>query len=185
MRPETSPTPNLTVRRGQVDDARSLAELGARTFAETFAADNSPENMSAYVSAAFNPDQQAAELADTQSSIFIAETDGVAVGYAMLRSGNAPENVTGEKPIELVRLYVSRKSLGSGVGAALMQACIDDAQQAGYDTLWLGVWEHNARAQAFYRKWNFVEVGRHVFQLGDDPQTDFLMQRSVMTEDAK
>jgi ribosomal protein S18 acetylase RimI-like enzyme len=60
-----------------------------------------------------------------------------------------------------------------------MQVCIDNAQQKGYDTLWLGVWENNIRAQVFYRKWNFVKVGTHVFQLGDDPQTDFLMQRSV------
>ena len=101
------------------------------------------------------------------------------MGYGMLRSGAAPEQVTGERPIELVRLYVSRDSLGSGVGAALMQACIDEAKRGGHHTLWLGVWEHNYRAQAFYRKWNFREVGTQLFQLGDDPQTDFLMQRSV------
>lgn len=172
---------NLEIRHAGGDDAALLSDLGARTFAETFAADNSPENMAAYLAAAFTPEQQAAELADTQSSIFIAETDEVAVGYAMLRSGDAPESVTGEKPIELVRLYVSRESLGSGVGAALMQVCIEDAKRGGHDTLWLGVWEHNTRAQAFYRKWNFVNVGTHVFQLGDDPQTDFLMQRSVQS----
>lgn len=97
----------------------------------------------------------------------------------MLRSGNVLESVTGDKPIEVVRLYVSQASLGSGVGAALMQACIDEARRRGYKTLWLGVWEHNARAQAFYRKWNFTEIGTHIFQLGDDPQTDILMQRSV------
>ena len=89
------------------------------------------------------------------------------------------DGVIGEKPIELVRLYVSRESLGSGVGAALMQACIREAKQRGYETLWLGVWEHNHRAQAFYRKWNFIEVGKHMFQLGDDAQTDILMQRSI------
>jgi len=179
MTPKTDFHTHLTVRRGQASDAALLSGLGARTFAETFAADNSPENMAAYLNAAFNPEQQAAELADTQSSIFIAEINGVAVGYAMLRSGSAPAAVTGDNPIELVRLYVSRASLGSGVGAALMQACIDDAKQGGYHTLWLGVWERNPRAQAFYRKWNFVEVGVHVFKLGDDPQTDLLMQRLV------
>ncbi len=179
MRPETSRTSNLIVRRGQADDAALLSELGARTFSETFASDNSLENMAAYLTAAFNPAQQAAELADPNSSVHIAETDGVAVGYAMLRSGKAPVEVTGEKPIELVRLYVSQESLGSGVGAALMQACIDDARQRGYESIWLGVWERNTRAQEFYNKWNFVKVGTHVFQLGDDPQTDLLMQRSV------
>ena len=174
-----SSTTNLIIRRANADDAGLLAELGARTFSETFAADNTPENMAAYLGSAFSPAQQATELADPLGLFQIAETDGVAVGYAMLRSGDLPEGVTGEKPIELVRLYVSRESLGSGVGAALMQACTVEAKQRGYQTLWLGVWENNSRAQAFYRKWNFHEVGTHVFQLGDDPQTDILMQRSI------
>jgi ribosomal protein S18 acetylase RimI-like enzyme len=174
-----SSLPDLIVRRGILQDAGLLAELGASTFSETFAANNTPEDMAAYLSSAFSPAQQAAELADPRATFHIAETDGVAVGYAMLRSGNVPEPVTGDKPVELVRLYVSRESLGSGVGAALMQACIGDAKQRGYKTLWLGVWEQNPRARAFYRKWNFHEVGTHVFQLGDDPQNDVLMQRST------
>jgi ribosomal protein S18 acetylase RimI-like enzyme len=78
-----------------------------------------------------------------------------------------------------VRLYVSKDSLGSGVGAALMQACIDEAADKGFDTIWLGVWENNFRAQAFYRKWNFTEVGTHIFMLGDDRQTDLVMARSI------
>jgi ribosomal protein S18 acetylase RimI-like enzyme len=170
---------NLIVRRGKTDDAGLLAELGARTFFETFAADNTPEDMAAYLAVAFSPAQQAAELADPHGLFLIAEANGTTVGYAMIRSGNVPEAVTGDRAIELVRLYVSRESLGSGVGAALMQACIGEAKQRGYETLWLGVWEHNARAQAFYRKWNFHEVGTHVFKVGDDPQTDLLMQRSI------
>jgi ribosomal protein S18 acetylase RimI-like enzyme len=179
MKPEPSFHPNLIVRHAKVEDAGLLAELGARTFSETFAADNTPEDMAAYLASSFSPEQQAAELADSNSLFQIAETNGVAVGYAMLRSGNVLESITGDKPIELVRLYVSRESLGNGVGAALMQACVAKAKQRGHKTLWLGVWEHNHRAQAFYRKWNFREVGTHVFQLGDDPQTDILMQRSI------
>lgn len=179
MRPEISFHSTLVIRHGKAEDAALLAELGARTFSETFAADNTPQDMAAYLAGSFSLDQQAAKLADPHSLFQIAEVNGVAVGYAMLRSGNAPNSVTGDKPIELVRLYVSRESLGNGVGAALMQACIDEAKRRGYETLWLGVWERNHRAQAFYRKWNFQEAGTHLFQLGDDPQTDILMQRSV------
>ena len=171
--------PNVIIRQGQADDAALLAELGARTFSETFAADNSPEDMSAYLAAAFSTEQQSAELADPASLFLIAETDGAAVGYAMLRSGTALESVTGDRPVEIVRLYVLQERLGSGVGAALMQECINEAKRQGYETLWLGVWEHNTRAQAFYRKWNFHEVGTHIFQLGNDPQTDILMERAV------
>jgi ribosomal protein S18 acetylase RimI-like enzyme len=182
MKPEAGLKPNLTIRRGRAAQAELLAELGARTFSETFAPDNSAEDMAAYIASAFSPEQQAAELADPRATFLIAETgetNKVAAGYARIRCGDVPQEITGEKPIELVRLYVSRESLGSGVGAALMQACIDEVMQQGYKTLWLGVWERNGRAQAFYRKWNFHEVGTHVFQLGDDPQTDILMQRSI------
>ena len=174
-----SSVPNLLIRAGNAQDAGLLAELGARTFCETFAADNTPENMSAYLAAAFGPAQQAAELANPDCLFQIAEKNEVAVGYAMLRSGNAPDGITGGKPIELVRLYVSREHLGSGVGAALMRACMSEAKAGGYKTLWLGVWEQNYRAQAFYRKWNFSEMGTHIFQLRDDLQTDRLMQRDT------
>jgi ribosomal protein S18 acetylase RimI-like enzyme len=109
----------------------------------------------------------------------IAEVGGVAAGYAKLRSGESAEGIEGDKPVELVRLYVSREWLGRGVGEALMRACVDGARLAGHETIWLGVWERNGRAQAFYRKWGFRAVGEHVFRLGADPQRDILMERAV------
>lgn len=172
----------LSIRRGVLQDAGLLSELGARTFFETFAAENTHENMAAYLSRSFSPEQQAAELADPSCLFQIAELNGVPVGYSLLRSHDELPNIRAKNPIELVRLYVSRESLGSGVGAALMQAAINEARQEGYETLWLGVWEHNHRARAFYRKWNFQEVGTHLFQLGDDRQTDILMLRSLSRE---
>ena len=60
-----------------------------------------------------------------------------------------------------------------------MKACLYEAEKRSCDTIWLGVWEHNPRARAFYRKWGFVEVGTQLFQLGDDLQNDLLMQRPV------
>ncbi|HET6670269.1 MAG TPA: GNAT family N-acetyltransferase [Pyrinomonadaceae bacterium] len=179
MKPGTTLNPHPTIRCGTLQDAELLAELGARTFSETFAGDNTPQNMAAYLASAFSPERQATELADPNCSYQIAELDGRAVGYALLRTGSVPAGVNGDRPIELVRLYVSQESIGSGVGAALMWACIDEAQLRGHGTLWLGVWEHNLRAQEFYRKWNFQEVGTHVFQLGEDAQTDSLMQRKI------
>jgi GNAT superfamily N-acetyltransferase len=156
-----------------------LAELGARTFSETFAADNTPEDMAAYLAASFNPAQQTAELTDPASTFLIAEVGGLAAGYARLQAGGPAEGIEGAKPVELVRLYVLREWLGRGVGGALMDACVAEARRAGHGTIWLGVWERNGRAQAFYRKWNFRAVGEHVFQLGSDPQTDILMERAV------
>jgi len=156
-----------------------LTELGARTFAETFAADNTPEDLTAYMAASFNVAQQTAELEDPGSTFLIAELDGRAAGYAKLHDGEPEQGVQGQKPVELVRLYVSREWLGRGVGEQLMRACLDEARQAGHETIWLGVWERNARAQAFYRKWNFRTVGEHDFQLGADLQRDILMARAL------
>jgi len=176
---DLSQNPGLTIRRADSADAGLLAELGARTFSETFAADNSPENKAAYLAASFNPAQQAVELNDPDSTFFIAEVGGRAAGYAQLHAGEPAEVVKGPKAVQLVRLYVSREWLGRGVGEALMRACVDGARCAGLETLWLGVWERNRRAQAFYRKWDFRAVGEHVFHLGSDPQRDILMERAL------
>jgi ribosomal protein S18 acetylase RimI-like enzyme len=170
---------DVTVRQANPDDAGLLAKLGARTFLETFAADNTREDMEAYLASNFSVAQQAAELAHPDSRFLIAEVDGAAAGYVKLHAGGPPEGIEGAKPIELVRLYASREWLGRGIGQALMAACLDEAREAGYETIWLGVWERNARAQAFYRKWDFRAVGEHVFQLGSDAQRDILMARAI------
>jgi diamine N-acetyltransferase len=171
--------PNVSIRRAKPDDAGLLADLGARTFSETFASDNTAEDMAAYLASSFNLAQQTDELADPAAIFLIAEVDGVAAGYAKLYAGKPAGEIEGAKPVELVRLYASREWLGRGVGDALMRACVVEAQQAGHETIWLGVWQRNARAQAFYRKWNFRAVGEHPFQLGSDQQTDILMERAI------
>ena len=118
-------------------------------------------------------------MADPASTFLIAEVDGVAAGYARLHAGEPAEGIEGGRPIELVRLYAFREWHGRGIGEALMRACLNAAREAGYETIWLGVWEKNARALAFYRKWDFRAVGEHVFQLGSDAQTDILMERAI------
>lgn len=171
--------PNVTIRRGTRADAVLLSELGARTFSETFAADNTPEDLAAYVATSFNVQQLTAQLEDPASTFLIAEVNGNAAGYARLHDGEPVKGVEGAKPVELVRLYVLREWLGRGIGEQLMLACLDEAREAGYETIWLGVWERNARAQAFYRKWNFRTVGEHIFPLGADLQRDLVMERPL------
>ena len=167
------------VRRASIEDAQLLAELGAQTFAETFAEDNSPADMAAYLADSFSVGRLTEELTDPLSVFFVADVEGSAAGYAKIHSGHVSDGVNGQRPIELVRLYVSKEWLGRGVGHALMRRCVEEARAMGFQTIWLGVWERNHRAQAFYRKWDFQEVGEHIFQLGSDPQRDIVMQRAV------
>lgn len=169
----------ITIRRGTVEDAGLLSDLSARTFTDTYGADNTPEDLAEYLATHFSVARQTAELEDPDSTFLIAEVDGRAAGYAKLRAGKAEESIEGANPVEIVRLYASREWHGRGLGEKLMRACLDAAREAGRETIWLGVWERNARAQAFYRKWDFRAVGEHIFQFGSDPQRDILMQRTL------
>lgn len=172
----TSPQPKLLLRKAAVSDTALLAELGARTFSAAFAKDNTPEDMADYLASNFNHVRMAEELADADSTFFIAEAEQVAAGYAKIKNGKAPSCVTNNQTIELVRLYILPEYFGKGVGEALLRACFAEAKQLGYQTIWLGVWENNRRAQAFYRKFGFKDVGEHIFQLGSDAQTDKIME---------
>jgi diamine N-acetyltransferase len=171
--------PEVIIRRADSSEAELLADLGARTFTETFAAENTPENMSTYLAQAFTPASLAAELADPLATFLLALIEGEPAGYAKLSQGEPPRCVAGVRPVELARIYVLQKWLGSGAGRALMQKCVDEARASGSGVLWLGVWQRNLRALAFYRKWGFTTAGEQVFQLGADAQADWVMQLAL------
>lgn len=174
-----APLPQLLIRRAAACDNALLAEIGRETFYETYATQNTPENMAAYLAASFSPEQQARELTHPAHRFLLAEIDNAVVGYACLKLVPAPAAVVARRPMEIARLYARKAWIGKGIGAQLMNACIAAARQADCDVMWLGVWERNAAAIAFYRKAGFVEVGEQVFQLGEDQQRDFLMARRV------
>lgn len=174
----------IEIRVATATDDRLLAEFGARTFYDTYAADTQSEHLAAYLAASFSPEAQAVELAEPGSVFFIAEVDGEIAGYARLREGQPPTDVAAKNPIELERIYAGKAWIGRGVGSALMKACLDEADRQGCDAIWLGVWERNKRAQAFYRKWGFIEAGKHSFKMGEELHRDVLMQRSIELKSA-
>lgn len=171
----------VKIRQATLDDAKTLTDLAYTTFWDAFAhhPKNAPDDLNHYMRQAFNVEQTTKELGEMNSLFLIAEIDGDAAGYAKLITGNIEDGVTAERPIELNRLYSHQQFLGKGIGQALMDACLEHARTEGHDVMWLGVWEFNPRAQRFYEKNGFRVVGSHVFQLGEDPQTDLLMQREV------
>jgi GNAT superfamily N-acetyltransferase len=170
---------DITIRRGVPADATLLADLAASTFRETFAADNRSEDMALHMSESYGESQQEAELADPEITTLLAEVDGQLAGYAQLRAHAVPDCVRGITPLELGRFYVAAPWHGRGVAHALMKSVELEARAHEAQTLWLGVWERNERAKAFYRKCGFVDVGSQVFVLGTDAQTDRIMVRSL------
>ncbi|BDD86540.1 GNAT family N-acetyltransferase [Desulfofustis limnaeus] len=165
-----------SVRRATTADAAELAALAERTFRETFAAANTAANMDEHCRRNYGETIQAAEIVSQSGVTLVAERDGLLVGYAHVRfDASTPSCVTGRLPGELQRLYVAGEYHGSGVAQALMAASLSALARHGCDVAWLGVWERNPRAIAFYLKLGFREVGEHVFQLGADPQRDVVM----------
>ena len=124
----------------------------------------------------FPKDMLVAEVRSPGSLFLLAYLDGQVAGYARLYESEAPEALRGGRSIEIVRLYSEQFGIGRGVGQALMEGCIGKAREMGKEWIWLGVWAHNHRAIAFYRKWGFEKFGEHIFILGHDPQTDWWMR---------
>ncbi|MEP7075138.1 MAG: GNAT family N-acetyltransferase [Acidobacteriota bacterium] len=171
----------LKIRHATLEDAKPLTDLSYTTFWDAFAhhPKNAPDDLAYYMRQAFTVTQITGELEHPDSKFLIAEIDGELAGYAKLILNNIEPGIVAEKPIELSRLYSQQKFLGQGVGQSLMDACFGLAQEKRFDTMWLGVWEFNPRAQRFYEKNGFRFVGKHTFLLGSDPQTDLLMQKEI------
>lgn len=170
----------MVIRAANADEADALARFAERTFREAFAADNRPEDMDAYCATAFTPVAMRAYLTDVSiTTLVMVAEDGALAAYAQLRS-EAPEgNLAMPGPLELWRFYVDKVHHGRGLAPQLMNAVLDASRARGAATLWLGVWERNRRAQAFYRKFGFVVVGSHTFVLGTDVQIDHVMARGL------
>lgn len=169
----------VTVRSGTPADAAALAELAATTFRDAFGADNSPEDLALHLAQSYGISQQTAELSDPAITTLLAFADGALAGYAQLRPGQAPGCVQSIHSIELWRFYVAREWHGRGLAQQLMTAVVAAARGRKAATLWLGVWEHNPRAQAFYKKSGFTDVGSQTFLVGTDAQTDRVMELSL------
>jgi diamine N-acetyltransferase len=169
----------VAVRPAQATDAPALAVLAERTFRDAFESRNSPENMDLHCAKYFGTDIQAREIADRTIVSMVAEEAGRLVGYSQLRLSQPSDSVRAERPAELWRIYVSREWQGQGIAQALMKDALRKAAGAGSDCLWLGVWEHNPKAIAFYRKFGFEVVGQHTFMLGSESQRDIIMAARI------
>lgn len=166
----------VEVIRATLSDVDQLQNIGRETFSETFAAINTPENMSKYLAASFSKEKLRAELFDSNAEIYFAVLGKRIVGYLKVNTGQSQTELCEDNALEIERIYVLKEFLGKNVGQILLQKAIEIARTLDVDYVWLGVWENNDRARAFYRKNHFVDFSKHSFKLGDDEQTDIMMK---------
>jgi diamine N-acetyltransferase len=170
---------NIDIRQATIADIDTLLDLSTKTFYQAFATQNSSDNMAAYMTSAFTKKQLFEELTDTSSVFFIAFLNGEIAGYAKLRKDKRHEALQAKQAIEIHRLYVLKTMIGKKIGKALMEKCLEFAGENNYKVVWLGVWEHNSHAIAFYKKWGFQVFSSYVFRLGKEDQTDYLMKKHL------
>ncbi|MDO1447781.1 N-acetyltransferase [Rhodocytophaga aerolata] len=182
MATQATSAEGIHIRQATEKDASLLLDLSAQTFNQAFGNQNSCDNMTAYMASAFTQDQILEEIKSPSSIFLMAYIAGyeTPVGYTKLRTGKTPKELKGAKALEIHRIYVLQEMIGHGVGKALMERCLAIAQREKYEVIWLGVWENNTRAIEFYKKWGFKKFSSHIFRLGTEDQTDYLMKKELL-----
>jgi diamine N-acetyltransferase len=165
----------ITIRRITLADVDALAVISKQTFYDTFSGTCTAADMQNFLEDYFNEQQITKELSNTNDFYFFAEIDGKPAGYIRFMEDYSNFSVMKKwKALELKRIYVAKEYHGKGVAQKLMDLIIDFAVKEKYEVVWLGVWEHNVKAQKFYEKYGFVNSGHtHAFPIGSTPQTDF------------
>lgn len=167
---------NIKIRKVTTNDLKELQKIGRLTFYETFASDNTEENMNKYLDEAFSLTKLMTELSDNNAEFYFATLDNKVIGYLKLNFGQSQTELQDNKAVEIERIYVLKDYHGTGVGQLLLDKAIKIARQKNAEYVWLGVWEKNLRAINFYKKNGFVEFDKHIFKLGNDEQTDIMMK---------
>ena len=167
---------NLEIRKANQADIKRLQKIGRQTFFEKFTENNSEENMLKYASEAYSFEKIASEVNNPNSQFYLATLNNQTVGYLKINFGDAQTELQDPHALELERIYVLNEFQGQKIGQLLFEKTLELARQANIKFVWLGVWEENKGAIKFYGKNGFKAFSKHIFMLGDDPQTDIMMK---------
>ncbi|MEK5548932.1 GNAT family N-acetyltransferase [Paenibacillus sp. FSL L8-0689] len=162
------------------EDLQILQEISIETFNDTFKDLNLPENMKAYLERAFNFKQLEEELSNVSSEFFFIYFNEELAGYLKVNMNNAQSEKMGNESLEIERVYIKNSSQKHGLGKYLLNKAMEIAMEHNKKKIWLGVWEKNENAIAFYKKMGFVQTGAHSFYMGDEEQIDFIMTKTMI-----
>lgn len=169
----------IAFKRCSLDDLAILQMISRRTFEDTFATMNDEANMDVYLQTAFDREKLRSELLNASSSFYFIYFDGELAGYLKLNMDDAQTDLHDPRSLEVERIYVLKKYQGKGIGGRLLDKAIEIAREQNKSFIWLGVWERNEAALRFYKKNGFYQIGKHLFIVGDDPQTDLVMRKDL------
>lgn len=168
----------IQLKKCTIEAIEQLREISIETFTDTFGAYNTPEDLAAYLEKANNLAQLTKELQTPESEFYFLYEDNELAGYMKLNFGEAQSEHIGEQALEVERIYIRTNFKRRGFGRLMIEKAMNVAKEKGCSTIWLGVWEQNFAAQAFYEKMGFARFSEHTFLLGADEQTDYLLKKN-------
>lgn len=167
------------IKKVSTDELEELKKLSVNTFSDSFTEQNNEIQMKAYLEKAFNTDQLRSELSNPESFFYFVKEEDKILGYLKLNTKTAQTDQVLDSSLEIERIYLVQEAQGKGIGKLLMDFSIAEAKRRNLLCLWLGVWEKNEKAIAFYKSYGFEVFADHPFKLGDESQKDLLMKRFV------
>ncbi|MFJ5769643.1 GNAT family N-acetyltransferase [Psychrobacillus sp. NPDC093180] len=170
----------IHIKECTIKDSSKLQKVSYETFNETFKHQNSSENMNAYLQKAFNLKQLEKELSNASSHFFFVYFNNEIAGYIKINTNDAQLEKMGDDALEIERIYIKNQFQKHGLGKYLFNKALEIAQESNKKKIWLGVWEKNDNAIAFYKKIGFVQTGAHSFYMGDEEQIDFIMTKTLL-----
>ncbi|GGC91169.1 GNAT family N-acetyltransferase [Enterococcus wangshanyuanii] len=169
----------IEIKKIGADDVEQLKQISIKTFSDTFAKDNDPSDLNEYLTTAYSEDKLSKELTTAESEFYFIYTDDHLAGYLKLNVGEAQTESIANNSMEIERIYVDTQFKRLGLGKKLYEKAVSRANELKKEVLWLGVWEKNTPALAFYEKMGFVQAGQHSFFMGTDEQIDLIMKKTL------
>lgn len=160
-------------------DVEQLRDISIETFVDTFKDQNTEENLNEYLERAYNLKQLTSELHQVGTSFYFLKDSGVIVAYLKLNIDDAQSEKDNPQALEVERIYILPQHKRKGYGRELLEFAHARAKELNRTGIWLGVWEHNYNALAFYKKMGFQRIGEHTFIMGDDAQVDYIMLKEL------
>lgn len=160
-------------------DVEQLRDISIETFVDTFKDQNTEENLNEYLERAYSIEQLTSEINQVGTDFYFLKDSDLVVGYLKLNIDDAQSEKDHPLALEVERIYVLPQHKRKGYGKLLLEFAYLRAKELNRTGIWLGVWEHNYNALAFYKKMGFQRVGEHTFIMGDDAQVDYIMLKEL------
>ncbi len=166
-----------TIRQARPADAETLVQLSCDTFRAAFGDLYWPADLEAFLATAYGLEKTRRELSDPNTAVWLAERDGVAIGYALAGPCELPHPDVSPACAELKRIYLAPSAQGAGLGTRLLSQALAWMEREGPRRLWIGVWSGNRGARRLYETIGFAKVGEYYFKVGEAMDREFILRR--------